>query len=60
MTAGSFDFPPVDGKAVHQRIDQLAGILIRAGGEMGISGGGQDAVMAEDLLDFEQVDPGFY
>jgi hypothetical protein len=59
MTTGSFDFPPCDGKVIHQRIDQLAGILIRTGGEMGITGGGQNAVMAEDFLDFEQVDAGF-
>ena len=30
-----------------------------AGGQMGITGGGQDTMMAEDLLHFQQIDTGF-
>lgn len=59
MTAGSFDGPPVNGKAVHQGIDQLAGILVRAGSQVGIAGGGEDTVVAEDFLHFQQIDTGF-
>jgi hypothetical protein len=59
MTAGSFDGPPVNGKAVHQGIDQLAGILMRAGSQVGIAGSGQDTVVAEDFLHFQQIDAGF-
>jgi hypothetical protein len=53
------DFPPVQGKAIHQFIDHLSGIVVRAMGEVGIFGSGQDAAVTEDLLHFEQVDTGF-
>jgi len=49
----------VDGKAIHQVIDYLPGIIVRAGGQMGIFGGGQEGVMTEDFLDFEEADAGF-
>ena len=56
MRAESLNFPPGQGKAVHQVIDQLLGVGVRILGEVGIFGGGQDAVVAEDLLYFEQID----
>jgi len=51
--------PPVQGKAIHQGIDHLVGILIRAVSQMGIAGGGEDTVVAEDFLHFQQIDTGF-
>ena len=59
MRAGSFDFPPLDGKAIDERIDRLGGVLVGAGGQVSVSGGGQDRAVAEDLLYFEQVDARF-
>ena len=59
MRAESLDFPPSQGKAVHQVIDQLLGVGIRIVGEVGVFSGGQDAAVTEDLLHFEQVDTGF-
>jgi hypothetical protein len=50
MRAGSFDFPPLDGKAIHQVIDHLFGVMACVGGQVGIFGGGQDGAVAEDLL----------
>ena len=58
MRAGSFGLPPVDGEAVHQIIDDLLGIVLRIGGEVGVTGGGQDRVMAEDLLHLKQIHTG--
>lgn len=37
----------------------MAGILVRAVGQVGIAGGGQDTMVAEDFLDFEQVNASF-
>ena len=59
MRAGSFAFPPLDGKAVHQRIDQLPGVMVRVRAQVGIFGGGQDGAMAEDFLYLEQIDARF-
>jgi hypothetical protein len=59
MTAESFDGPPVQGKAIHQGIDHLAGVPVRASSQVGIAGSGQDTVVAEDFLHFQQIDTGF-
>jgi hypothetical protein len=59
MTAGSFDLPPIQGKAIHQGIDHLVGVLMRAVSQMGIAGGGEDTGVAEDFLHFQQIDTGF-
>lgn len=59
MTAKSFDFPPISGKAIHQIVDGLLCVMVRLGCEVGVSGGSQDGAMAEDLLNFEQVDACF-
>ena len=59
MRAGSLDFPPDHGKAIHQVIDQLSGVIVCAVGEVGIFGRGQNAAMTEDSLNFEEVDARF-
>ena len=59
MRAGTFDFPPGNGKAVHQLIDRLCGVMIRAGCQMGVFGGAQDGAVAEDFLYLEQVNARF-
>ena len=59
MKATSLDVPPADAKTIHQRIDQHIGLKVGGVGQMGIAGGGQDAVVAEDFLDFQQIDSGF-
>ena len=59
MRAESFDFPPCDGEAVHQLIDHLGGVMVCAGGQVSVFGGGQDGVVTEDFLYFEQVDARF-
>ena len=46
MRAASFDLLPVDGEAIHQRIDELVGLLVCSIGQVGIAGGGQDAMVA--------------
>jgi hypothetical protein len=56
MRVKSFDAPPIHGKAIHQGIDQYVGLKVRGIGQVGIAGSGQDAVVAEDFLNFEQVD----
>ena len=56
---GSFDRPPGDGEAVHQAVDPVDGMMLGLVGQVGIAGGGEYRVMAENLLDFEQVDAGF-
>ena len=59
MRAGSFGLPPGHGKAVDQLIDNLLGILVCTGGQMGVFSGGQDGTVTEDFLYFEEVDTGF-
>lgn len=52
-------FPPVDDKTVHQGIDELTCIAIGSVGQVRITGSGQNTVVTENFLDFEQVDAGF-
>ncbi len=59
MRGGSFDFPPIEGKAIHQIVDDLLCVMICLGCEVGISGGRQNRTMAKDLLNFEQIDARF-
>ena len=54
------DGPPVDDKAIHQGIDELSGIAVGTVGQMGIPSGGQNTVVTESFLDFEQVASPFY
>ena len=60
MTGGSFDVPPVDGKAIHQVVDELGGILPGVSGQVSVFGGGEDGTVTEDFLNFEQIYAGFY
>ena len=59
MRAESLDFPPCDGEAVHQLIDHLCGVMVGASGQASVFGGGQDGMVTEDFLYFEQVDARF-
>jgi hypothetical protein len=59
MRAKSFDAPPANAKIIHQGIDQYIGLKVCGIGQVGITSGGQDAVVAEDFLDFQQVDARF-
>ncbi len=59
MRVESFDLPPCHGKAIHERIDRLGSVMVRTTGQMRVSGGGQDGVVTEDFLDFEEVNAGF-
>ena len=59
MRAGSFDVPPFNGKAIDQLIDQVTGVLVCVGSQVGIFGGRQDGSVAQDLLDLEQIDTRF-
>jgi hypothetical protein len=51
--------PPIDAKAVDQGVDLLGGLVIGDGAQVGVLSGGEDRVMTEDFLDFEQVDARF-
>jgi len=57
-TGASFGRPLVETKAVHQLIDQLTGVLVSLGGQVGVSGGGQQGVVAKDFLHLGQFDTG--
>ena len=59
MRAGSFDRAPVDGEAIHQAVDAVDGVMLGLVGQVRVADGGENGVMAEDLLDFDQVDAGF-
>ena len=59
MKGASFDHPPLNGKALHQVIDQLLGIPVGMRCQVGVFGGGQDASVAEDFLHLQQIDPRF-
>ena len=49
------DIPPVEGEALHQGIDAGPGRFVGVAGEVGIPRRGQDRVVAENLLDFQQI-----
>lgn len=46
-------------KGIHQRINLLAAIEFGGLREMGVTDGGQNRAVAEDFLDFQQVNPCF-
>ena len=50
--------PSRNGKPIHQGVDQRGGVVPGMGGQMGVLGGGEDRMVAEDLLHLQQVDPG--
>ena len=45
-------------EAAHQTVDVGAGLIIGVGREMGVASGGEDGVMAQDLLHFKKIDTG--
>ena len=49
---------PGDGEAIHQGVDALDGLMLGLVGQVGISNRGENGVMAEKLLHFDQIDPG--
>ncbi len=59
MKGESFHVPPCDRKAAHNRTDDLPGIVVRGGRQAGISRRCCNTVVAEDFLDFEEIDSGF-
>jgi hypothetical protein len=59
MKVTAFDPPPFPSKTIHQRIDQRVSLNVRGIGQVGITGGGQDAVVTQDFLNFKQVDACF-
>ncbi len=50
--------PPFDGEAIHQGVDSIECVVLGLVGEVGVAGGGENAVMTEDLLDLDQIDTG--
>ena len=49
---------PCDVQRIDQAINGPSGIVARDGGQVGVSGCGQDADMAKDLLQLKQINPG--
>ncbi len=49
---------PIDAKSAHQGFNASVGLVVGVAGEMGVAGGGENGVMAQNLLHFQQVDPG--
>jgi hypothetical protein len=48
----------VEGEVAHHVIDGLLGVAAGASAQVGGASGGEDGVMTEDLLDFQQIDTG--
>jgi len=53
------DFPPTNGKAIHQLVDGLFGVMCRMGSQMRVSAGGQNTDMPKDLLNLKQINACF-
>ena len=49
--------PPAKSETIHQAVDVFDGVMLRLVGQMGIAGGGENGVMAEELLHLDQIDP---
>lgn len=58
MPAGSFDLPPADAEAVHQAVDTVDGMMLGLVGQVGVASGGENGVVAEELLHLDQIDTG--
>ena len=56
--AQSFDYPPIDIEAAHQGFNANTHLVVGVAGQVGITGGGQNAVVAQNLLHLQQVNPG--
>ena len=55
MRGKSFDRPPIEREAAHQGFNAHTHLLVGVAGQVGVAGGGQNAVVAQDLLHFQQV-----
>lgn len=55
MRDRSFDAPPIHGKAIHQVVDELDGVMACVCGQVGVFGGGEKGAVAEDFLHFKQI-----
>jgi len=49
---------PLNVQGFDQGVEGSPDIIARDGGQVGVSGGGQDTDMAKDLLQFQQINPG--
>ena len=56
--ASSFDRSPAQLEAAHQGIDALGGQGLGLSGQVGVAVGGEDGVVAQDLLNVLQADAG--
>ena len=59
MRGVSFDLPPLNGKGLHQVIDDLVGIMCSVGSKMCVLTGRQDAAVTKDFLYLKQINTGF-
>jgi hypothetical protein len=55
MPGGSFDLPPADAEAIHQAVDAVDGMVLGLVGQMRVADGGENGVMAEELLYLDQI-----
>ena len=54
--ARSFDRSPAQVEAAHQGVDALGGQRLALGGQVGVAVGGEDGVVAQDVLNILQAD----
>ena len=59
MPAQSFDASPDEREAAHQGGNALAHLRVGVAAQVRVARGGEDRVVAQNLLHFEQIDPGF-
>ena len=51
VQGGSFDCAPGHGKATHDGVDTIDGLMLSLIGEMGVANGGQNGLMAQDTFE---------
>ena len=59
MRDASFDLPPLNGKGLHQVVDDLISVMCSMGSEMSVFAGRQDATVTQDFLYLKQINTGF-
>jgi hypothetical protein len=50
--------PPGEGETIHQAVDLFDGAMLGLVRQVSVSRGGEDGMMAEELLHFDQIDAG--
>ena len=50
--------PPRDAEALHQAVDARDGVMLGLIGQMRVSRGGENGVVAEEFLHLDQIDAG--